>query len=159
MGWHQFVFEVLSTLLVTSSKTASEDNREKPPVKIHFYTVGARQHCSHWDDLLVQLGLKSDSKVPMCSCMTDLWAEACSATSGISKAMEVVHKLYTRWCYTAEVEAVKYATEVVQSVRSFVVLLRHLFTNVRVAMHSIVLFAQQKHYTRCISRTLNHHYT
>jgi predicted nucleic acid-binding protein len=66
------VFAVFSTLLVTSSKRTSEDNREKPPVKIHFCTVGARHHYSHWDDLLVQLSLKTDSKVAMCCCMTDL---------------------------------------------------------------------------------------
>jgi hypothetical protein len=50
---------------------------ENPPAKINFYTVvvGARQHYSHWDDLFVQLGLKTDSRVAMCSCMTDLQAE------------------------------------------------------------------------------------
>jgi hypothetical protein len=61
-------------MVTISSKSACEDNRENPPVKIHFYTVGggARQDYSHWEDLLLRLGLKTDSKVAMCSCMTDL---------------------------------------------------------------------------------------
>jgi hypothetical protein len=62
------VFAVFSTLLVTSSKRQVK-MKEKPPVKIHFSTVGggARHHYSHSDDPLMQLGLKTDSKVAMCS--------------------------------------------------------------------------------------------
>jgi len=68
------VLEVFSTLLVTSRRRGQMKITEKPPVKIHFYTVigGARQQYSHWDYLLVKLVLKTDSKVAMCSCMTDL---------------------------------------------------------------------------------------
>jgi hypothetical protein len=72
MGEHQFVFAVFNTLLVTSRR-GQVKRTEKPPVKTHFYTVvGARQHYSHSDYLLVQLGLKTGSEVAICSCMIDL---------------------------------------------------------------------------------------
>jgi hypothetical protein len=68
------VLAVFSTLLVPSSNRACEDKRELPRREIDFYTVirGVRQNYNHWDDRLVQLGLKTDSKAVMCSCMTDL---------------------------------------------------------------------------------------